>query len=406
MGGLKRFRFAVSLCAACAALYGLGPETRADPPAYCLELLETYAGDSFAAATTINNQRQIAGYSHVPGEPYHVWVWEAGELLDLGDLGGNTTQSRCINESGDVVGYGNNEELDWEALVWINGEFVEFPTFGGPGTRAFGINESRQVVGDSQIPLPLGYWHAYIWEDGVMTDLGTLGGANSQAYAINNLGQVAGFAVNPAIQARAVIWEDHVPTELEHHPTYPNGVAYDINDAAVAVGTVGQGEEVVIPVKWEAGELSYLGQLTGDLNAYAWSINESGVVVGWTRPSFFDVIATIWIDGEVYDLNELIPPNSGMSLKYAWNINDNGEIAGMCHQYGMPRAYLLTPVDPHGGDYDADCDVDGDDFAHLPDCTQGPGMPPLGAGCGAFDFDEDLDADLADCAMFQRAFGA
>jgi len=61
------------------------------------------------------------------------------------------------------------------------------------------------------------------------------------------------------------------------------------------------------------------------------------------------------------------------------------------------------------GDFDADGDVDGGDYAHFADCLAGPGAAPtpapaveISACRAAFDFDMDRDVDLDDYATFQR----
>ncbi len=55
-----------------------------------------------------------------------------------------------------------------------------------------------------------------------------------------------------------------------------------------------------------------------------------------------------------------------------------------------------------------DCDVNGDvdlrDYVDVESCLASPGGG-LAAGCGCADLDCDNDADLADFAGFQRAFG-
>ena len=56
------------------------------------------------------------------------------------------------------------------------------------------------------------------------------------------------------------------------------------------------------------------------------------------------------------------------------------------------------------GDYDCDRDVDLTDFANWPACMTGPDSSPYGAGCEAFDFEYDLDVDLADLAGFLCVF--
>jgi len=64
------------------------------------------------------------------------------------------------------------------------------------------------------------------------------------------------------------------------------------------------------------------------------------------------------------------------------------------------------------GDFDADLDVDLDDFAALSACLAGPeetpapASPDCVAAClSAFDFDADNDVDLGDFAQFQALFG-
>ncbi|HNQ22058.1 MAG TPA: hypothetical protein PKK06_03090 [Phycisphaerae bacterium] len=55
------------------------------------------------------------------------------------------------------------------------------------------------------------------------------------------------------------------------------------------------------------------------------------------------------------------------------------------------------------GDFDDDCNIDVDDYAALPACLTGPGVP-IDDDCTVFDLDFDGDVDLRDMAAFQRAF--
>ncbi len=56
------------------------------------------------------------------------------------------------------------------------------------------------------------------------------------------------------------------------------------------------------------------------------------------------------------------------------------------------------------GDWDGDGDVDHDDYAAYALCMTGPEGTALGPGCNAFDFDVDLDVDLADYQTFVSVF--
>ncbi|MCA9254070.1 MAG: family 10 glycosylhydrolase, partial [Phycisphaerales bacterium] len=58
------------------------------------------------------------------------------------------------------------------------------------------------------------------------------------------------------------------------------------------------------------------------------------------------------------------------------------------------------------GDYDADGDVDADDWLKFERMWTGPGLGPPPAGGDVFDDDEDLDVDLHDFSLFQATFGS
>jgi len=368
-------------------------------PEYELTLLETFPGDSLASATSINNQGHIAGYSHAPGEPYRAWVLADGQLIDLGNFGGNKIETRRISEQGSVVGFGGDEEQHWRTLVWIDGQYYDLPTFGGPSIVAMGINESNHVVGHAQTELPLAYWQAFLWAGGEMTNLGTLGGANSAAYEINNDGIVVGMAVNPAMQGRAVTWIDGEINELEHPAEQPNSVAYAINQAGVIVGTVGDNyEEVALPVMWLDGRLVYLPEYSPSENANPFAINEARDIAGWSRVTWDIVVALLWHEDEVYELHDLVVNAPGVFLYYAWDINDHGQIVGLAGIGDERYAYLATPV-TMDGDLDGDGDVDTADLLLLladwgcagPDCIG--------------DVDGDGDTDTADLLLLLANWG-
>ena len=84
---------------------------------------------------------------------------------------------------------------------------------------------------------------------------------------------------------------------------------------------------------------------------------------------------------------------------------------------GMPRApftssdgpssqqpYLEVVYQPAPGDFDADGDVDLDDYQVLYPCLTGQNQPYAQPDCGAADLDVDGDVDLADFALFAAEF--
>ncbi|HEY9798930.1 MAG TPA: DUF3466 family protein [Leptolyngbyaceae cyanobacterium] len=178
-------------------------------------------------------------------------------------------------------------------------------------TSVSDINESGQVVGTS-LNSNLEY-HAYrtnpnspINRD--TDDLGTLGGSESYATAINNLGQVVGYSTNINGEFRAFL-------------TAPNS---PINPTTSDLGTLGGSSS-------SASDINDLGQVVGT----------STTITGESRAFLYD-------DGKLFDLNSLIPNNSGVTLNYANAINDRSQILagtfGDINAGVFRRAFLLTPI--------------------------------------------------------------
>ena len=91
-------------------------------------------------------------------------------------------------------------------------QIVDLGSLGGDTSEARAINARSQVVGLSQTSS--GAKHAFVWENGVMRDLGTLGGDYSNAVAINNRGDIAGVSTDASGSMRAVLWRNALIQDL------------------------------------------------------------------------------------------------------------------------------------------------------------------------------------------------
>lgn len=157
----------------------------------------------------VNKLGESAGHSSLNSTAV---FWDStGHATDLDSLipcnaddGGRNTSAVDINNNSQVLVALECWEPNWfnHAFVYQAGTVTPVGDLGGGDTRANDINNLGQVVGISKLP-PDGQGksasHAFLWDHGVMRDLGTLGGGKfSNAKAINDVGHMAVVADDTA----------------------------------------------------------------------------------------------------------------------------------------------------------------------------------------------------------------
>ena len=187
-------------------------------------------GGPDAVALLLNERGEVAGESYTSSIPNPVtgippvdpFLWESGEMLDLGSFGGTFCILGCVNwlnNRGQVAGSSNLPgDTTAHPFLWSKTEGLEdLGTLGGTFGSAFWVNESGEVVGAStnqndQEAL------AFLWKDGVMTNLGTLAGDRcSSAENINSRGQIVGSSDSSPqcsffhADTHAFLWENGGP---------------------------------------------------------------------------------------------------------------------------------------------------------------------------------------------------
>ncbi len=261
--------------------------------------LGALVGSEFSFGRAVNESEKVCGFTLAMlnfGSMNHGFLWSGGTMTDLGTLPGHKySMAFGMNDEGAVVGYSATEAEPNvpHAFMWKNGTMTALGSLSpDPGSWAWDINNQDEIVGHSNN-------HAFVYRYGSMVDLGTLPGygASSQAMAINDAGQIAGISADA--------------NGVSHSFLYANDVMTDI------------------------------GQLSGRPVTVAAAISEGGLIVGASADPNGVSNAFLWKQGTMFNLNDLIDPNTGWVLEVATAINKNGWIVGTGKKEGKSRGFLI-----------------------------------------------------------------
>ncbi|MEA5508129.1 PEP-CTERM sorting domain-containing protein [Halotia wernerae UHCC 0503] len=291
-----------------------------------------------------------------------IFLWSNGNLKDLkafnslsssGQLGfgGVVTD---INNKGQMVGGWTDLNGQGHPLLGNQNTVTDLGSFNGITNfnRAEAINDLGQVVGGAITTNSQGQdqYLGWLWQNGIKTGLNSPDNPSLSLSEINNLGQIVGtsFALSqhPINDFNAVVLTpDQQVIELPALNGSSQSTGYDINNKSQVVGY--SDDEAVL---WSDGDVLGLGILGSNVNtgSVATGINDLGQIVGFStisEASFptYGRHAFLW-DGQLKDLNNLIPPNSGWELEDANDINNKGQIVGRGIFNDQSHAYLLTPL--------------------------------------------------------------
>ncbi|HWX21348.1 MAG TPA: HYR domain-containing protein [Candidatus Binatia bacterium] len=321
--------------------------------------LGTFGGGT-SSGNAINSSGQIAGQSDLatPGQT-HAFLYSGGQVLDLGTLGGPTSSADALNDAGQVIGTSTlSSNASTVGFLYANGAMTSLGTFGGD-SYPFALNNAGVVVGESS--LTNGDFHGFVYAGGTLTDVGTLGSNYSAAFAVNDAGVVVGESLTASGENHGVVYSGGALTDVGTlGGTYSS--AYGINSSGQVMGLANTAnDQETHGFLYNGGALTDLGTLGGNFSAPT-AINNRGEVVGESLTTNGVYHAFLYRDGQMVDLNTLLPTNSGWELQSAQFINDANRIVGFGTYNQLSQWFILDvvpanhpPVAVAGSDQTVDC---------------------------------------------------
>jgi probable HAF family extracellular repeat protein len=324
------------------------------PGPYTLTDLGSLGGGD-TQAFDLNDSAQVAGYSRTSSLQSRAFLWNDGQMANLGVVNADDFRSAAtaLNGLGDAVGTSTLKNGLARAALWRNGSIIsltpELPPYEGT-SFASAINDHGHIVGAIDDDGSL-FYDGILWANGSRTALGHLGGGNTRPSDINNAGQVVGLS-NTSVELgrpRAFLWQNGEMIDLGLlEANDEDSGANAINAHGVIVGTSNRLDDSTSvnyrAFIYENGTMRAIPVPSSEV--YASDINDAGAVVGIMRAggTASPYHAWIYADGVVTNLNSLIPSGSGLHLAYANAINNNGQIAGVAFDaQGRAHGFLLTP---------------------------------------------------------------
>jgi uncharacterized membrane protein len=289
-------------------------------------------GGKSSDARAINDKGVVLGNWTTAGGQQRGYIYYHGRQHDIGVIPGKPTTFVDINNAGYAIALAASSDpedpIPRSFLRAPAGTYRDIGTlpFPRPLTQARALNNRNQITGESgQFQLPDPALRAFLWTRGAMRDLGDFGAVPNSGQAINDRGQVTGYAA--------------VPTSIHNQVAflYSHGRLIDIDRRPASAERFSQG--------------------TG--------INNHGHVVGFSN----HLSGFVYRGRRMESLNALIDPRLGWDIRFPQAINDAGQIVAVAFRKDVQYSVRLDLIRPS---LEALPAPDADDEAAAPAQTVSP----------------------------------
>jgi probable HAF family extracellular repeat protein len=273
--------------------------------------------------------------------------------VNLGTLGGTSSQVVAINDKGQVLGNRVTTSGQQRGFIYYHGAYRDLGSTPSIPLTYIDINNAGYTVALGFIPDAAGLPQPRSFlrdPSGHIKNIGTLPGENpvTQVEAINNRNQIVGESgpfLAPDPPLRAFLWTRGVMRDLGDFGSTPN-YALGINDRGQVTGyaTLPTGFHNQKAFIWSNGRLIDIDRRPASALPFSEgeSINNLGHVVGNSN----HLAGFVYRGRKMESLNALVDPKLGWNIQFARAINDKGQIAADAVRAGVQYAVRLDPIRP------------------------------------------------------------
>ncbi len=339
------------------------PARPAAAPVYRIVDLGTLGGDSSEAAG-INLFGDVVGTSALANGKPHAFLYRAGRMVDLGTLtGGSENYGTAIADSGVIVGYsGINHypyiaEFRHQGFIWQEGTMREVDAlycycssnrrYGD--SRTLAVNNAGTAVGWSRAGGFATPTHAFRFQNGRLEDVGAPQPGEDQRGA-NGLGFYStAWGINDlgeitgVVDGHTFLMRDGVRQNLGVPPGFARSEGRAINGKGQVVGITVTASGMSRGFLWDLGTMRGLEPWPGDVSSEARAVNIYSDVVGRSGNADFSTSRAMLWRSAVRVDLHTWVSDNSWTLQVATAINNAGQIVGTGRHNGHTRAFLLQP---------------------------------------------------------------